>query len=210
MLTPWKWVHKWVSGPGVNPRFWTLACLIRRCHGTQACTHSHFFSYDAGSDSGEIFLTIRKMEVIWGIGERKTLSDNFMVLLCKDGEKWDSWDDKKVGRARPQTTLLWRSVSPGSGHKRAVFPSSKASPLSTHLLNVLQAIGPVLGATKSLSASLFFRQCPSAWPGIPSSPLSNPSLTFYFKNCVSEIENSINCKIYPYFRDAKMWKKWAS
>ena len=63
-----------------------------------------------------------------------------------------------------------------------------------------------VGTTKSLSGSLFSSgRCPSAWHSRP--PWSSSSLTSYFKYCVSKIENAINCKVYPYFRDVKMWNK---
>lgn len=52
--------------------------------------HISYLGCDAGSRSGEMILTFRKIEVSWGIGGKKIiLSDNPMVLPCRAEENWD-------------------------------------------------------------------------------------------------------------------------
>lgn len=107
---------------------WGLGMSSQKHYGTQACGHSQqLFTY--------------------GTGWMET--NNF--FRQPSGSSLQSWrdlddDEKKKRGEQGLKHFSWRASFPGSWHK-AVFWSPVASPFRTCLPNVLQARGPILGAT---------------------------------------------------------------
>lgn len=103
LVSVWKWVHKEVLGPGSKLRFWALECYVRRGVDPRPMTFTSAMVLSQVWGKG--FFTVRKMEVMSGVGGRKTtLSDNPVVLPCRVGENWGSWDDKKGVESKASDT----------------------------------------------------------------------------------------------------------